>query len=237
MTFKAPTRTATAVTPAQLAAGLLLAPASVGQTRLVALDGHSGSGKSWLADLLAAQLNAPLIHMDDLYDGWDGMPDAVAKVIEWIITPLSRRRPARWRRFDWDEMAYAEWHMAEPGRIVLLEGCASIRPAIAAAYSTRIWVQAPAATRRRRLHAREDWGMYEPFAARWAEQELALYRSEDTARLCDLVVENSGDSSHDEPSLDVWPQGTDTDDAGSAGWMRTRRTGLIPTHPTGPCQS
>jgi uridine kinase len=182
--------TATVMTAAQLASLLSGTGPRLGGTRLIAVDGPSGSGKTWLAGQLATPLGAPVIHMDDLYPGWDGLDRAAGLLADWVIEPLSRGEPARWRRFDWDSMSYAEWHTTDPAGVVLLEGCGSVRAALAAAYAARIWVDAPAAARQRRLRARPDFVSYEPYAQRWAELEDRLYRTEQTRRHCDVIVEN-----------------------------------------------
>jgi uridine kinase len=178
------------MTVAELAARLAQTERRLGRTRLIAVDGRSGSGKTWLADRLARPLDAPVIHLDDLYPGWDGLTKAADALAEWVIGPLSRQQPARWRRFDWETMSYAEWHTTEAADVVVLEGCGSIRSALAGAYAARIWVDAPAAARRQRLRARPDWTAYEPHAQPWAELEEQLYETEHTRRHCDIIVEN-----------------------------------------------
>jgi uridine kinase len=187
----------TLVTVTELAAVLARTPPRLGRTRLIALDGRSGSGKTWLAELLAGRLRAPVIHMDDLYPGWSGLARAVRIVNDWVITPLATQQPARWRRFDWDAMAYAEWRTTEAADTVVLEGCGSVRAELAGAYAARIWVEAPADARRRRLEARGDWSMYQPHVQRWASQEDVLYRTERTRHHCDLVVGNARDTTGD----------------------------------------
>jgi hypothetical protein len=197
-----------AVTPATMTAGQLAGLLAdreprLGRTRLIALDGRSGAGKTWLAGRLAAPLGGPVIHMDDLYPGWDGPAAAGDELAEWVIAPLARGEPARWRRFDWGTMSYAEWHTTEPAGVVLLEGCGSIRSALATAYAARIWVEAPAADRRRRLRARPDWAAYEPQARRWAELEDQLYRAEQTRQHCDLTVRNPYPGPDRDPALRI----------------------------------
>jgi uridine kinase len=64
------------MTVAELAARLAQTEPRLGRTRLIGLDGRSGSGKTWLADRLARPLDAPVIHLDDLYPGWDGLAQA-----------------------------------------------------------------------------------------------------------------------------------------------------------------
>ena len=178
------------MTMAELAARLAQTEPRLGRTRLIAVDGRSGSGKTWLASELATPLDAPVIHLDDLYPGWDGLAKTADVLAEWVIGPLSKGKPARWRRFDWDTMSYAEWHTTEAAGVVVLEGCGSIRSTLAGAYAARIWVEAQAAARRQRLRARPDWTAYEPFARQWAAGEDQLYRTEHTRRHCDVIVEN-----------------------------------------------
>jgi hypothetical protein len=128
--------------------------------------------------------------MEDLYPGWDGLARTDAVLDAWVTGPLGRGRPARWRRFDWDTMRYAEWHTTEPAGLIIVEGCGSVRAGLAGAYAARIWVEAAAATRHARLRARPDWAAYEPHARQWAAGENRLYQAERTRASCDVVVEN-----------------------------------------------
>ncbi len=46
---------------------------------------------------------APVIHMDDLYPGWDGLARRRPQRVEsWIVAPLLSGEPARYRRWDWE---------------------------------------------------------------------------------------------------------------------------------------
>ena len=191
------------LTAGELAARLADREPRLGRTRLIALDGRSGAGKTWLAGLLAVPLDAPVIHLDDLYPGWNGPAAAGDALADWVIAPLARGEQARWRRFDWSAMSYAEWHTTEPAGVVLLEGCGSVRSALAARYAARIWVEAPAADRRRRLRARPDWAAYEPHTRQWAELEDQLYRAEQTRQHCDLTVENPYPGPDRSPALRI----------------------------------
>ncbi len=48
-------------------------PPTLGAGRLVCVDGPAGSGKTSLADAVARRTAAQVVHMDDLYGGWDGL--------------------------------------------------------------------------------------------------------------------------------------------------------------------
>jgi uridine kinase len=177
---------------AQLAAALPGTEPRLGGVRLVGLDGRSGSGKTWLTRQLAAPIGAPVIHLEDLYPGWDGLAATAELLAAWVTGPLGRGQPARWRRFDWDTMSYAEWHTTGPANVIILEGCGSIRAGLASTYAARIWAEAPTLTRRQRLRARPDWPAYAPHAGQWAQAEDRLYQAEQTRSHCDFIIGNPG---------------------------------------------
>ena len=193
-----PEVTATAARVARLA---LAAPPRAGTTRVVGVDGPSGSGKTTLAAAVAHALGgtggtgepAPVVHLDDVYPGWDGLADAVPRLLEWVLQPLAAGLPARYRRFDWPADEYAEWHdvpAAAAGALVV-EGVTCGARACAPYLSLLVWVEAPRDLRFRRGMER-DGEAYRPYWERWARQEDAHFAAEDTRRRADVVVDGSG---------------------------------------------
>ena len=66
-------------------------PPSGMTTRIVAVDGPGGAGKSTLAERLAAALeNAPVVHTDD-FASWDNPLDWWPRLLKDVLEPLSRR--------------------------------------------------------------------------------------------------------------------------------------------------
>ena len=62
-----------------------------GQTKIIVIDGPAGSGKTTLAKSLSRLLeNCPIIHMDEIYDGWENAlsPTTFSDLANWIIKPL-----------------------------------------------------------------------------------------------------------------------------------------------------
>lgn len=171
------------------------------------MDGPSGSGKSTLARRLAAGLKCPLIHMDDLYPGWDGLEDAVPRLLEWVVEPLAAGRPARYRRFDWPSGQYAEWHDVPATDALIIEGVASGSTAAAAYLSMLVWVEAGQDERFRRGIER-DGEAYRPHWQRWAVQEERHFEAEGTRERADVVVDGELDSlEHEAERVRVlrWP--------------------------------
>ncbi|MBX6384650.1 MAG: dephospho-CoA kinase [Microbispora sp.] len=162
-------------------------PARAGGTRVLAVEGRSGSGKSTLATAVAAALAAPVVRMDDLYDGWDGLQAGVDALLEWVLRPLGRGERARWRRYDWTRGRYAEWHEVPATGILVIEGV-GCGPREAGPYlSGLVWLEAGEEIRRARALAR-DGEVYAPHWKRWAEQEERYYARHDVRSRADLVV-------------------------------------------------
>src|SRR5690348_15604152 len=146
---------------------------------LVALDGRSGTGKSTLAALLAAQVGATVVEGDDFYPGgadaeWDGLSPAekAALVIDWrrlraeALEPLLAGRPAAWHPFDFQAGHGLAAHIVtrDPAPLVVLDGVYSARPELADLIDLAILIEAADDTvRRQRLLAREG----APFMTAW----------------------------------------------------------------------
>ena len=88
-----------------------------GDTVVVAVDGPSGAGKTTLTRALRRHLDRPpVLHLDALYPGWDGLPLTPAILHDRVLAPLARGERAAYQRFDWDAGAFAEEHEVRPPR-------------------------------------------------------------------------------------------------------------------------
>ncbi|WP_344920378.1 hypothetical protein [Streptosporangium oxazolinicum] len=162
-------------------------PARAGRTRVLAVEGRSGSGKSTLATAVAEELAAPVVRMDDLYPGWDGLLGGVDALVGWILRPLSRERPARWRRYDWADGGYAEWHEVPVTGILVLDGTGSGALAAAPYLSGLLWLEADDEVRKARALER-DGDLYAPHWDRWAAQEERFHARDGVPARADLTI-------------------------------------------------
>ena len=159
---------------AAVVAATTSAEPACGEVVVVSIDGRSGAGKSVLAAAVGSALGCPVVHVDDLCPGWDGLADAVTLLTEQVLEPLSQGRPATYRRWDWMRDRTGRAVSVEPTSHLVVEGCGALVPPAEAYAAVRVWVQAPEELRKVRALAR-DGAVYVPNWDRWAAQEERLY--------------------------------------------------------------
>ncbi|MEV6350191.1 dephospho-CoA kinase [Actinoplanes sp. NPDC051851] len=162
---------------------------SAGERRVLAIEGRSGSGKTTLATAVAERLGAPLIQMDHLYAGWDGLGRGVEVLHEWVLAPLTAGERAVWRRWDWAAHHYAEEHPVPDGEWLVVEGVGAGGALLRTYLSGLVWVESPTTVRKRRALAR-DGETYAPHWRRWAAHEDAFYAAEQVREHAGLIIEN-----------------------------------------------
>jgi hypothetical protein len=176
---------------ASLAAYVRAARPLLGPVRLVCVDGPACSGKTTLATRLAAALGGcPIVHMDDLYEGWDGLPTVGKRLEEWVLAPIRSGVPGRYRRYDWGRGAYAEWNEVPLRRALVVEGVGSAARLVDGHATLRIWVEAPEEIRLERARIR-DAGGFDPYWRSWAEAERRHFALERTRDRADVVLDGA----------------------------------------------
>lgn len=182
--------------PGSSAAGLEAGPASVttlaararaaapasGRRSVVLVDGRSGTGKTTLGNALADALACRVVHLDDVYPGWDGLGAAAEAVVLDVLGA-----PSGYRRWDWAASSPAGWVSLDPGAPLVIEGCGSLSRASAPLATLRVWMTADAGLRKRRALDR-DGAVFAAEWDRWARQEDAFIAAEDPRALADVVV-------------------------------------------------
>jgi uridine kinase len=177
---------------AELAARLRAAAPRLGRTRLVCVDGPAGSGKTTLADRLAAALGpgTAVVHMDDLYAGWT-LAGAFARLAAGVLRPLAEDRPGAYHRYDWAAARFEDAPTAVPvPDVLVVEGCGSCPRAVDACAVLRVWVEAPLAVRLARGLAR-DGAAFEAQWLRWQRTEASAFAAEGTRARADVLVDGT----------------------------------------------
>jgi para-aminobenzoate synthetase len=181
---------------------------------LVAIDGASGSGKSALAALIAARLDAALVPADDFFAAqltdadWDARTptERAADALDWrrlrveALEPLLAGRPAQWHPFDFSAGTRPDGtygfstraEVCEPKPVVVVEGADACRPELADLIDWSVLVEAPVEVRHRRLARREDPRFLAAWHARWDAAENWYFSQVMPRSAFDRIVTNVG---------------------------------------------
>jgi uridine kinase len=181
---------------ARVAAEIRRRPARLGRTRLVAVDGPSGAGKTQFAARLAAAVRAAgataaTVPTDDQLDGWDDQLTFWPRLEAQVLGPLRAGRPAGYHPYDWHAGAFRAERVAVPAAdVVILDGVSTARAVIRPELTLAVFVTAPPGTALARALAR-DGARFEPYLRRWQAVERRHFAAEATAAHADLVVDGA----------------------------------------------
>jgi|SRR3954451_16688829 uridine kinase len=151
----------------------LVGPGQAGNPLVIAIDGHSGSGKTSLARGLAALGGGAVVHTDDL--AWHhSLFDWADLLIDHVLLPLRdgampiTYRPGAWVRRN----RSGAIHIPAGTMVVLVEGVGAARREVRPFLDAVVWVHArPDVARRRVISKGADT---EQFIDAWMHEENAF---------------------------------------------------------------
>lgn len=112
---------------------------------LIAIDGPAGAGKTTLAAKFFAELSVGksvvVIHMDDLYDGWDNaLSDALTSTLAEILQAHKTASVFTLAIFNWKTMSFDSTRSFQPSEIVIIEGVGAGQKIVRDAGATLYWL-------------------------------------------------------------------------------------------------
>jgi uridine kinase len=190
----------------ELAALILSRPPRLGPVRLVAVDGPSGAGKTVFAERLAKRLDAPVVHTDDLLDGWGDQFTFWTRLEEKVLQPLRHGRTAEYQRYRWDRAGFwGEPVRIDPAGAVVMDGVSSARRVIRPELSLAVFVTAPPQVRWTRVLARDGTAdvAFPAYLERWRAAEERHFAADRTADYAEVGIDGAADGS-DEAYEQLW---------------------------------
>jgi uridine kinase len=162
------------------------------RTRVLAVDGSGGAGKSSFAARLAPVLDGcQIVHTDD-FASWDNPVNWWPDLIQKVLDPLSRGEAARFEPSPWEPGAQREHIDVVPAAFLILEGVTASRDVFRPYLTYTIWIEASLDLRLRRglerdgQEARAQWES-------WIAEEEAYRRRERPDLRANLVVSGERD--------------------------------------------
>ena len=172
----------------------------ISSTPIVLIDGPGASGKSTFAQKLqdeifrSTQLAPRIIHMDDLYPGWEGLAAGSRYLHDQILFPLQSKKRADYQIWDWEQNQRGStvepgngWRHFDGGNLLIVEGCGSLSKQTSEFADLRIWLDANREVRKQRWHNR-DSGTFDEYFNSWELQESEFFQANDSQALADIVL-------------------------------------------------
>jgi uridine kinase len=112
---------------------------------LIAIDGRAGAGKTTLAasffDDLSVDKTVEVIHMDDLYDGWENaLGVRLTQTLESIVKSHQSKVAFEIDIFNWQSMSFDSKRVIHPVDILILEGVGAGQKVVRDAGATLYWL-------------------------------------------------------------------------------------------------
>ena len=166
---------------------------------LIAIEGFGGSGKSTVANKLAALLeNAFVINIDDFIikenitnNDWDKQAFDRQRLEDQVLKPASESRPITYKRLLWDTNTLSNPITVPEVDYLIVEGISSYHPSIAKYYDYKIWVDVPIDVAKTRGKSRDAGNENEQHWELWAENDLAYQQKHHPEQMADFVILNS----------------------------------------------
>jgi uridine kinase len=181
-------------TPGAMAEDLLTRPPKAGRTRIVAVDGQSGAGKTRFAADLAAAVSdrgatVDVVHTDDLLDGWDDQFTFWDRLVVQVLTPLRAGHAARYYRYDWIAGRFVdEPTTVEPADVVIVEGVSAARAAMREVADLTVFIGVSDKIAWTRLTARDPADAM-PFLRTWKAREGEHFGADRTVQEVDVMID------------------------------------------------
>ena len=112
---------------------------------IIAIDGPAGAGKTTLAHeiylALSLKMSVNVIHVDDLYDGWDNALGAdLSAILKYLVNQHQKSSSAQIKRYNWSTSSFGESENIEPADLLILEGVGSGDKSLQDDLAALIWI-------------------------------------------------------------------------------------------------
>ncbi len=159
---------------------------------LLAIDGPAGAGKTTLAAKFAAQFSrfstVQLIHMDELYSGWDdALSDDLTQILKRILAAHKEKREFTVQKFNWNSMIFDQRQVITPTDVLILEGVGAAQRIVRAAGATTYWLDVEPEIGLQRVLAR-DGGHLAKLMRQWQIDQAIHFRNDETRENCGYKI-------------------------------------------------
>ena len=174
---------------------LLATREKCGATKIIAIDGRAGSGKTTLAaDLtlaLSLENSVTLVHMDEIYEGWAAaLGPSLTATLERLLEALSRKEPYALPIYDWGKGVFLTSRTIAPTQMLILDGVGSAQAKVREYAAATIWLDIEAEIGLERVLQRDGQGIVNEMR-QWQRDEENHFALDKTREYSDFILSTS----------------------------------------------
>ena len=165
----------------------------------IAIDGPCTSGKTTLANLLSAEFNAEVIHMDDFFLPFDmrtyerlsqaGGNVHYERFVDEVVNGIKSGKSFVYGVFDCHTGNMSKPSPISPSENIIIEGSYSLHPEISDdIYDLKIFLEVDTQTQLERILDRNGAEALEIFKSKWIPFENKYFEEFDIRSKCDIVL-------------------------------------------------
>jgi uridine kinase len=159
---------------------------------VIAIDGPAGAGKTTLAHeiflALSNSMSIQVIHMDDLYAGWDNALTAdLTKLLSYLVEKHRANSPANIQRYNWSTSSFGESEVLPVADLLILEGVGSGDKEIQDNFAALIWMDIDPADGLKRVINRDGEQVAEQMK-KWLTTQEKYFLQHSTREKADFIL-------------------------------------------------
>lgn len=168
---------------------------------IIGIDGMSGSGKSFLAELLTDSYDCNVFHMDDYFLPLEkrtkerlsepGGNVHYERFKDEVLNPLKKNQAATHRAYNCGNWTFSEPMTVEPKRLNIIEGSYSMHPHLRDAYDLSIFLELEQGEQIKRIAIRDPQRSIQPFIDKWIPLENKYFNELGIRSICDIVLDTT----------------------------------------------
>jgi uridine kinase len=159
---------------------------------LLAIDGPAGAGKTTFAAKLEAELSVDgtvrVIHMDDLYNGWDNaLSNPLSEILDRISTAHIAGRKFVIKIFNWHIMQFDREEIVTPTDYLIIEGVGAAQQIVRETGATTYWLDIEPEVGLQRVLDR-DGAHFEVQMRQWQIDQDKHFARDETRENCEFKL-------------------------------------------------
>ena len=155
---------------------------------LLAIDGPAGAGKTTFAAKLAEEFShaasVQIIHMDDLYNGWDNaLSSNLTQILKGILLAHKESNEFWVQKINWSNLKRTKMQKIAATDVLILEGVGAAQAIVRAAGATTYWIDIERELGLQRVLVR-DGAQIEARMRQWLIDQEIYFQSDQTRENC-----------------------------------------------------